>query len=78
VIAGVSCATGKFQIINVEFSTLATYQKIMTPPLFYRGGGEWEPIEILYENLAYVPNQTQRSSLLTRPRPLSYWPLELG
>jgi hypothetical protein len=27
-------------------------------------GDEWEPIKILQENLAYVPNQTQRASLL--------------
>jgi hypothetical protein len=37
-----------------------------------RPGGEWEPIKILYENLAYVPNRTQPASLLVRPRPYSY------
>jgi hypothetical protein len=36
------------------------------------GGGEWEPIKILYENLAYVPNLTQRASLLPRSRSHSY------
>jgi hypothetical protein len=36
-------------------------------------GGEWEPIKIPRENLAYIPNQTQHASLLTRSRPLSYW-----
>jgi hypothetical protein len=36
------------------------------------GGGEWEPIKILYENLTYVPNSTRRASLLARPRPHSY------
>jgi hypothetical protein len=36
------------------------------------GGGEYEPIKILYENLAYVPNLTQRASLLPRSRPHSY------
>jgi hypothetical protein len=30
------------------------------------------PIKILYQNLRYVPNQTQHTSLLTRPRPHSY------
>jgi hypothetical protein len=35
-------------------------------------GGEWEPIKIPLENLAYVPNQTQRASLLARSRPHSY------
>jgi hypothetical protein len=35
-------------------------------------GGEWEPIKSLYENLAYVPKQTQHSSLLTWLRPRSY------
>jgi hypothetical protein len=36
VIVGVSCVAGKFQIINVEFSTPTTYWKIGTPPLFYQ------------------------------------------
>jgi hypothetical protein len=36
VIAGVSCVTGKFRIINVEFSTPTTYRKIGTPPLLYQ------------------------------------------
>jgi hypothetical protein len=35
-------------------------------------GGEWKPIKILWENLAYVPNQTQRASPLTRSRQYSY------
>jgi hypothetical protein len=35
-------------------------------------GGEWEPIKIRRGNLAYVPNSTQRASLLARPRPHSY------
>jgi hypothetical protein len=35
-------------------------------------GGEWESIKIPQGNSAYVPNQTQRASLLTRPRPHSY------
>jgi hypothetical protein len=35
-------------------------------------GGEWEPIKILLENLAYIPKSTRRPSLLTRPRPHSY------
>jgi hypothetical protein len=35
-------------------------------------GGEWEPIKILLENLAYIPKLTQNSSLLTCPRPTSY------
>jgi hypothetical protein len=34
--------------------------------------GEWEPINILYENFAYVPNWIQRASLLAWPRPHSY------
>jgi hypothetical protein len=38
-----------------------------------RGGSEWEPIKILHQNLAYVTNQTQRISLLSRPRPHRYW-----
>jgi hypothetical protein len=29
-------------------------------------GGEWESIKILYENLTYVPNSTQRVSFLTQ------------
>jgi hypothetical protein len=29
------------------------------------GGGESEPTKILQDNLAYVPKQTQRASLLT-------------
>jgi hypothetical protein len=37
-----------------------------------RGGGEWEPIKILLENLTYIPKSTQNSSLLTWPRPPSY------
>jgi hypothetical protein len=36
-------------------------------------GGEREPIKISQGNLAYVPNQTQCTSLLTQPRPHSYW-----
>jgi hypothetical protein len=35
-------------------------------------GGEWEPIKIPRRNLTYVPNQTQRASLLTRSRSYSY------
>jgi hypothetical protein len=35
-------------------------------------GGEWEPIKILLESLAYISKLTQRPSLLTRPRPHSY------
>jgi hypothetical protein len=35
-------------------------------------GGEWEPIKILLQNLAYIPNRTRRTSLLARPRPASY------
>jgi hypothetical protein len=35
-------------------------------------GGEWETIKIPHENLAYVPNLTQRASFLTRLRPHSY------
>jgi hypothetical protein len=35
------------------------------------GGGEWEPIKIPRGNLAYIPNQTQRASLLTWPMPRS-------
>jgi hypothetical protein len=35
-------------------------------------GGEWEPIKILLENLAYIPKSTRHPSLLTRPRPHSY------
>jgi hypothetical protein len=35
-------------------------------------GGEWEPIKIPLENLAYIPKSTRSSSLLTRSRPLSY------
>jgi hypothetical protein len=35
-------------------------------------GGEWEPIRIPHQNLAYVPKQTQRVSLLTRSRSHSY------
>jgi hypothetical protein len=34
--------------------------------------GEWVPIKILLENLAYVPKSTRNPSLLTRPRPTSY------
>jgi hypothetical protein len=36
------------------------------------GGGECEPIKIHRENLAYVPNLSQRASLLARPRPHNY------
>jgi hypothetical protein len=36
-------------------------------------GGEWEPIKIPHENLAYVPKSTWRASLVARPRPHSYW-----
>jgi hypothetical protein len=35
-------------------------------------GGEWEPIKIPHRNLAYVPNQIRRPSLLTQPRPHNY------
>jgi hypothetical protein len=35
-------------------------------------GGEWEPIKIPHRNLAYIPNQTWRLSLLTRSRLHSY------
>jgi hypothetical protein len=35
-------------------------------------GGQWEPIKILLENLAYITKSTRRPSLLTRPRPHSY------
>jgi hypothetical protein len=35
-------------------------------------GGEWESIKITHRNLAYIPNRTWCSSLLTRPRPHSY------
>jgi hypothetical protein len=35
-------------------------------------GGEWEPIKILLENLAYISKSTQNPSLPTRPRPPSY------
>jgi hypothetical protein len=34
-----------------------------------RGVGEWEPIQIPYQNLAYISKLTRRPSLLTRPRP---------
>jgi hypothetical protein len=34
--------------------------------------GEWEPIKILLENLAYIPKSTRRPSLLTRSRPHNY------
>jgi hypothetical protein len=37
-----------------------------------QSGSEWEPIKILHQNLAYVPNQTQHVSLLTRLRPHRY------
>jgi hypothetical protein len=37
-----------------------------------RGEGEWEPIKIPQRNFAYVPKLTQRASLLTRSRLLSY------
>jgi hypothetical protein len=33
---------------------------------------ECEPIKILRENLAYIPKQTRRASLLTRAKPYSY------
>jgi hypothetical protein len=36
------------------------------------GGGEWEPIKIPQENLAYVPKLTRHASLLARPKPHSY------
>jgi hypothetical protein len=35
-------------------------------------GGEWEPIKILLENLAYIPNPSRNPSLLALPRPPSY------
>jgi hypothetical protein len=35
-------------------------------------GDEWEPIKISRRNLAYVPNKSQQTSLLTRSRPHSY------
>jgi hypothetical protein len=35
-------------------------------------GGEWEPIKIPHRNLAYIPNRTRRTSLLTRPKSPSY------
>jgi hypothetical protein len=35
-------------------------------------GGEWEPIKISHRNLTYIPSQTRRPSLLTRPGPHSY------
>jgi hypothetical protein len=35
--------------------------------------GECEPIKILDEELAYVPNHTQHASLLTRSKPHTYW-----
>jgi hypothetical protein len=37
------------------------------------GGGEWEPIKFSRGNSAYVPNQSQHTSLLTHSRPHSYW-----
>jgi hypothetical protein len=37
-----------------------------------RGGVDWEPNKSLGEKLTYLPNQTQRVSLLTRPRPHNY------
>jgi hypothetical protein len=37
-----------------------------------RERGEWESIKIPQNNLAYITNQTQRPSLLTRPSPYSY------
>jgi hypothetical protein len=36
------------------------------------GGGEWEPIKILRDNLAYVSSQNRRTSLLSRSRSHSY------
>jgi hypothetical protein len=35
-------------------------------------GGEWEPIKILLENLAYIPNPSRNPSLLALSRPPSY------
>jgi hypothetical protein len=35
-------------------------------------GGEWEPIKIPHQNLAYVPKSTRNRSLLTRSRASSY------
>jgi hypothetical protein len=35
-------------------------------------GVEWELIKIPHGNSVYVPNQAQRASLLTQPRPHSY------
>jgi hypothetical protein len=34
--------------------------------------GDWEPIKILLENLAYTLNPSRNPSLLARPRPPSY------
>jgi hypothetical protein len=50
----------KLALIPIEGSEKATRE------------GEWVPIKISRENLAYVPKQTQHTSLLTRPRPHSY------
>jgi hypothetical protein len=35
-------------------------------------GGEWEPIKIPQENLAYIPKSTRCPALLTQLRPHSY------
>jgi hypothetical protein len=35
-------------------------------------GGEWEPVKILQQNLAYVQKQIQHVSLLTLSRPHNY------
>jgi hypothetical protein len=42
------------------------------PKKVTRGGGEWEPIKIPPNNLAYIPRSSQPPSFLTRPRPPSY------
>jgi hypothetical protein len=45
---------------------------ILKDPEGDQRGGEWEPIKILLENLAYTLNPSRNPSLLARPRPSSY------
>ena len=44
---------------------LDAYQAVFEGPNRRPEGGEWEPIKILRENKAYVPNSTRHTSLLT-------------
>jgi hypothetical protein len=54
------------------FVQATVYKLYIEGPRRRSEGGEWEPIKILLENLAYIPNPSRNPSLLARLRPPSY------